>query len=862
MIARYLEQKIERSDGNDTSDEMDMCIDRESIAHVLQLLRSNLYANKISSPVREYASNAVDAHVEAGLKNLPIEIHIPTYVDPFFRVIDKGSGLTESEMEKVFRRFGKSTKRQNNDAIGCLGIGAKSAFCYTDSFLVTSKTARGTSLHITKYSCYIDESRVGKIAIMDRSDNPDHETGITIEIPVEPNDISAFKEAIFQQTQFFTPTPIYKEDEVEVKSNLVAPTLLVEGVWRIKDGFSSKVVMGGVAYPINKNNLKLRKEDEHGVITPVSKWRLNCLEKLLALNIVFEVPIGTVEVQASREELSYTPYTQKAILSRCYVAYKKLTKAMSAELAASPTVVDALFNKEHIDNKYGMKGADLTFEGHKISAAPDFFYRNSRTKIQEVKAFYEIDELQDVTDGNVITKQLVKKNCKISGKIRRPDDYGVGVGPNKDRKILPVFHDFKPNVISNLVDRIRTLHDNYYGRVILYTPPKKLSKGVKDTLDPKTIESISQQFTSQYFEFVFCSCFGLPADVIVGKTVEQLAAMFKQMGGFMLSEIIPTKGEKEQVEKAERVKSEKVDLLETSIVTLCNNPSSGITLKTALETFKNDNVVYWFKNSSYEYNSHASTEFKLITKKLYDGTVTSQVRKVMYHISTSSKITPLMIQVDLSKADTIEALLPPNWKPGQEYLRTNLDTLFPETVQYYMGGDKHYFVTRYVWKDFLRRQHTEEPFSTLHAYLDLMDVMYGIKFLLLPHPKKDYRIESSAGKGMEYRLLLSEYNKEIFPKDLENPLKEFPLLEAMSGSERSMEDYINLVLENKKMKERIDFLEMQSNIITQSLSQQLPLEQNEKEEHQNPTYSIECATTEESSERFEEGSERLEEAAV
>ena len=46
-------------------------------AHIFNVLRNQLYSNKYQAVLREYATNAVDAHVEAGIEDRAIEVTLP-----------------------------------------------------------------------------------------------------------------------------------------------------------------------------------------------------------------------------------------------------------------------------------------------------------------------------------------------------------------------------------------------------------------------------------------------------------------------------------------------------------------------------------------------------------------------------------------------------------------------------------------------------------------------------------------------------------------------------------------------------------------------------------------------------------------
>lgn len=110
-------------------------VDPMEVKKLKLILTTSLYSNPIGSIVREYTSNCFDAHIEAGNTEDPVIVQIDTNEAKF---IDFGIGLNEKEFENVFCRMLKSTKEHTNEYIGAFGLGSKSAFAYTDSFMVKS----------------------------------------------------------------------------------------------------------------------------------------------------------------------------------------------------------------------------------------------------------------------------------------------------------------------------------------------------------------------------------------------------------------------------------------------------------------------------------------------------------------------------------------------------------------------------------------------------------------------------------------------------------------------------------------------------------------------------------------------------
>jgi hypothetical protein len=271
----------------------------EDQSHIISILRDRLYTNKVLAVLREYSTNAWDAHVEAGLRDTPIKIALPTRYESSLVVRDYGPGLSEDDIYNVFAKYGKSTKRLSNDLVGTLGIGAKSGFAYNNSFTVT--TYHGGKKMV--FVCALDESNVGKITKMWEGDT--EETGIEIKIPVRPGDEWMFNREAEWLYTFFKPRPNINLDiehvELEYENQF--------GYFSKKpprDGLPLLVgVMGCVPYKIDgaRLNAELIQRD---------------IKSLPNVYMGMYFNIGEVDVSANREELEYTDRTRKAIVDRLF----------------------------------------------------------------------------------------------------------------------------------------------------------------------------------------------------------------------------------------------------------------------------------------------------------------------------------------------------------------------------------------------------------------------------------------------------------------------------------------------------------------------------------------------------------------
>lgn len=329
-------------------------ISEKDSVHIISILRDKLYSNKIQAVVREYTTNAVDAHVEAGIPDTPIEVHLPSALNSEFRVRDYGFGLTEQEIREVYAIYGASTKRNSNSVIGQLGLGGKSAFSYVDQFTITSWNSGKKSI----YSAYIDESGVGKVAKLLEQESS-KSSGIEIKIPVKPGDDYKFiseGNTLFNYFDVFPScalTPKEKNVVVEQEINDTKYKLIKkEYSW----ADSSYIIMGGVPY-----NSSLIKE--------------NLDLSLYKYDIEVYVPIGTVDISANREYIEGTKHTEKNLIPILKEINKDITSSLIKSIQEAESFLEAVQKREDAEallRNTSLDKEELEWNGYDIHAKHTF----------------------------------------------------------------------------------------------------------------------------------------------------------------------------------------------------------------------------------------------------------------------------------------------------------------------------------------------------------------------------------------------------------------------------------------------------------------------------------------------------------
>jgi hypothetical protein len=446
-------------------DSGDFGITASGLIVVASILRDKLYNDKIMAPIREYCSNAWDAHVMVGKKNIPISITVPSQFNPVFKVRDFGPGLSESEVADLYTKYGESTKRNTNRAIGSFGIGCKSGFCVSDSFLVISfyNGVRNT------YNCYLDEKGVGKYALMS-SDVTTEENGIEIQIPVDPKKIYEWISKIKSFCTYCTPKPVIVGiDPSQVLTPEITDFWFKESTWQLNKNntYGSKVIMGIVAYDISYEKL--------GIINEKYKTLLN------NFSVIISAGIGTVDPAANRESLEYTEKTINYITRKLDEIVLKIKEKCEEKIKNVKSLWEAkLLYTELYDNQ-------LSYAEKQLFSAV-FGYNSFEWNGQKISS--NIFRFDNYGDGITITKYIK------SDWGRRYIDYTPysEIRANKDVLIINQDADFTSS--NDLYSRIGDLVYNQ-NKVVYVIDLRKSKHSVDDLTKKYSLDQMPiQQFSS------------------------------------------------------------------------------------------------------------------------------------------------------------------------------------------------------------------------------------------------------------------------------------------------------------------------------------------------------------------------------
>lgn len=259
-------------------------------AHAFKILSDSLYSNKVLAVVREYLTNALDAHRDNNKLGTAIETNIS--LDNEWTVRDYGKGLSQEDIQNLFCTYFSSSKTDTNEQTGMLGLGCKSGFAYSDQFTVTS-WFNGKE---TIYHLYI-EDQVPKVSIINCKDSSEP-TGLQISIPIKGSDVDEF--LLYEKDIFkFFPEGVIPEKYLEYVNTYHEELLELPSSFVTKNS-KSYVLMGSIIYPLD---IELLNSSSKG----------NILYNKTAYRI-FKVPTGAVNILPSREGLSYDKKTKDYLL--------------------------------------------------------------------------------------------------------------------------------------------------------------------------------------------------------------------------------------------------------------------------------------------------------------------------------------------------------------------------------------------------------------------------------------------------------------------------------------------------------------------------------------------------------------------
>jgi len=260
----------------------------------ISLILDNSYKDPITATVREICQNASEVDPN-------FTVHLPTDLEPWFAVIDNGTGLSRDDLVKYASGIGASTKDKDNTKVGGFGIGMKVPFTMSDQYTIID---RYEGVQYT-FSAYKDEFGDAQFVELSTPVHTDEPNGLEIRVPVERFDFIKMKDKFVHALKYFNPKP-----ETNVEVDWLEPEYITQGKdWGLRRKQSheysteSRIIMGNLWYPVDDEKIR------DGYSDPVGK--------LLRSNLDITLPIGSIDLPISREDILYSPRTIKVIRQKC-----------------------------------------------------------------------------------------------------------------------------------------------------------------------------------------------------------------------------------------------------------------------------------------------------------------------------------------------------------------------------------------------------------------------------------------------------------------------------------------------------------------------------------------------------------------
>lgn len=313
----------------------------------------SLYTDPILAICREYMTNADEAHQLAGHKQ-PIRVTLPTALKPEFVIEDKGPGLSQDKIFELFTTYGASgdEKETSNAYEGGFGLGGKCWRSYADSIIVESKHD-GTK---TTYSFFLDETGMGKAAVLDKTAAPG--TGVTIRIPIKKDDIGTFTARAVKIGSMFPVRPTFTNltdaqftEELDNDMNFAKRSIIhkTDKFTYFGDGNASFVRMGRLVYPVNGQHLPSNFS--------------GLLKSLLEAGVLINYAVGELDLAPSRETLKYTTKTVSALFGELKAAADGMATGILKEVNDFPSEHAAIMKINELTRKGFRSGSNY---GHDV----------------------------------------------------------------------------------------------------------------------------------------------------------------------------------------------------------------------------------------------------------------------------------------------------------------------------------------------------------------------------------------------------------------------------------------------------------------------------------------------------------------
>lgn len=300
----------------------------------IELLYSQ-YTKPIQTCVQELVSNAFDAMRDAGRSHVPIKITVPSVLNEFyFSVRDYGNSMDDYTIKNVYMRVNASTKANDNKDLGGFGIGSKTPWAYTDTFILkTFLNGLETQYALVKGRSTVSIVYQGKT---------EEEDGTEVIFKTKERDKDDFIKAVRRISLCAKTKPIVNIKDILTfdKEDILSPHVKVVKTGLLYSGIYLSV--GGVLYWIDYGALKNSN-------TPYNSTNVfRRIQRMLKEStLIISVPVGAITPLQTREgfptkgeEGQQNKSMVKRLLSYAYEVLESTMAARKKMVVNASTAVD------------------------------------------------------------------------------------------------------------------------------------------------------------------------------------------------------------------------------------------------------------------------------------------------------------------------------------------------------------------------------------------------------------------------------------------------------------------------------------------------------------------------------------------
>lgn len=401
--------------------------DEESLGMLSDIL-STLYQNPERSVLREYIANGIDAHKISGYDG-PVEVTLPTHQRPTLVIRDHGNGLSRADMQRVYFSYVRSTKRDDDNQIGALGLGAKSAFALTKSWTVTNIHDK------LKYvvASVNDDYGAPQQTVLVNGVPTDEHSGITVTIPVSERHLAHRWLETAHSLALWLPKGSVSINGAKAERHWTADTTVYGNTVRAKTGvYASReftvfqAIMGGIGYVVDDMTKETVRQEAERILAESD------YDTAAVRDAVRKHPKAALSQDKMYRGSSSTPYSAPSAedvekdTARMGHAHDSLRSALLSSVMGRPIKVD-LGDVDFMPSRESVKGTPRTISAlaqaiavtvEKMSA--EVVAARSKRPEERVPAIIKLSNATGVNNREALTAAGVHDTDT--------DIYTIGVG--------------------------------------------------------------------------------------------------------------------------------------------------------------------------------------------------------------------------------------------------------------------------------------------------------------------------------------------------------------------------------------------------------------------------------------------------